>query len=363
MKKLHKILSIAAAVLLAASFTVSKVDAASNFDIEGGILYDYFGDGGDIVIPNGVTGIDSGAFKNNTDIVSVVIPEGVTSIGNETFRGCSELKKAVLPESLIFTSDPATCDGGETFKDCTSLTDVTISSKALCIPRNFFAGCISLTNFTVPETVQAVGEFAFCQTALKEITFPEGCSSFGLGAMTMINNASNGVEGLTCTVTIYCQNPQFDVGKKPGDTESPLFGFPEQTSCKFYAQGIAGGTFENRIQNDISAFGVNASFKQVTVPVKETVSSNQQGVSSEDTVSDVSESAEAESSDNSQTEKTAGISTALLIAVVVVLVVVVAAAAVVVVIVLKRSQAAVQAAKETAAEKDITEHNSESNEK
>lgn len=339
MSKFIKIISLTmAAAVLMSVFALFSVSAANDdFFIEGGVLYEYLGDDENVVIPDGVTEIDSGAFKNNTDIVSVVVPEGVKTIGNETFRGCSSLRKAKLPESLIFDVDPSVCDGGETFKDCEVLTDVTISSKALCIPRNFFANCISLEKFAVPDTVQAVGDFAFCRTSLTEITFPEGCTSFGLGAVTMIGNGRLEQTGMTCTVTVYCQNPQFDVDKPSDEPETPLFGQPEQTNCRFFAQGIEGGTFQQRINSDIANFGVNATFKSVTPPVKEP----------EQTVSSTDETSMTESQLQQEDTKTEsvidgtqsnGISVWVVVLIVAIFVVVLAAAAVCVIIVLKRTQ-------------------------
>ncbi len=58
---------------------------------ENGVLTDYKGSGGDIVIPEGVTSIGWGAFDNCNNLTSITIPEGVTSIGESAFCGCSNL--------------------------------------------------------------------------------------------------------------------------------------------------------------------------------------------------------------------------------------------------------------------------------
>ena len=41
-----------------------------------------------VVIPDGYTEIDGGAFENREDITSMVIPNSVTTIGEGTFFGC-----------------------------------------------------------------------------------------------------------------------------------------------------------------------------------------------------------------------------------------------------------------------------------
>ncbi len=57
----------------------------NDFVIENGVLKEYKGQGGDVVIPEGVTSIGAWAFKYCSSLASVVIPEGVTSIGDEAF--------------------------------------------------------------------------------------------------------------------------------------------------------------------------------------------------------------------------------------------------------------------------------------
>lgn len=51
---------------------------------------------GDLVIPDSVTSISSGAFNNCTGLTSVTIPNSVTSIGESAFYGCSGLTGIIL---------------------------------------------------------------------------------------------------------------------------------------------------------------------------------------------------------------------------------------------------------------------------
>lgn len=94
--------------------TISVVYAASDFVIEDGVLTSYVGEGGDVVIPEGVTRIESGAFENQTKITSVVLPEGVTSIGGRAFAECTAMKSINLPEGLLYIGETA-------FINCSSL--------------------------------------------------------------------------------------------------------------------------------------------------------------------------------------------------------------------------------------------------
>ena len=52
------------------------------------------------IIPESVTYISSGAFKDCGSLTSIVIPEGVIEIGSDAFWGCTSLKSIVIPESV-----------------------------------------------------------------------------------------------------------------------------------------------------------------------------------------------------------------------------------------------------------------------
>ena len=64
------------------------------------------------IIPNSVTSIGDGAFKQCSDLTSLTIPQSVTSIGYYAFSGCSGLKSIVSEitepfafDSYVFNSD------------------------------------------------------------------------------------------------------------------------------------------------------------------------------------------------------------------------------------------------------------------
>lgn len=70
------------------------------FVIVRGVLYDYFGNGGDVVIPDNITCISYGAFGGCAHLTSITIPGSVTSIGDYAFDGCINLKSITIPERL-----------------------------------------------------------------------------------------------------------------------------------------------------------------------------------------------------------------------------------------------------------------------
>jgi hypothetical protein len=108
---------------------------------------------GEIVIPMGVTEIDSYAFMRCTGIVSVVIPESVTTIGFSAFEK-SGLTHITLPDSVTEIGECA-------FQGCTELKEVIMSNSVTEIEEKTFAGCAKMTSIIIPNSVTRIGEGAF----------------------------------------------------------------------------------------------------------------------------------------------------------------------------------------------------------
>lgn len=138
MKKVKKLIcGILMICMVIAGITVKpeNVQAAnSDFVIENGVLKEYKGTDENVVIPNGVTEIGYGVFRENSNIQSVEIPNTVKKIGMNAFYYCS------------------------------NLSTVNISAGATEIGAEAFRGCTNLSNITIPETVTDIDYFAFSET-------------------------------------------------------------------------------------------------------------------------------------------------------------------------------------------------------
>jgi hypothetical protein len=62
-----------------------KMSDLKDFVIENGVLRKYIGEGGDVVIPDGVTDIGYEAFNNCRTITSITMPDSVTEIWKYAF--------------------------------------------------------------------------------------------------------------------------------------------------------------------------------------------------------------------------------------------------------------------------------------
>lgn len=80
----------------------------NQFEIKDNVLVKYHGKEDYIMIPDGITRIGEYAFCDRKNlcmgimqIKGVYIPEGVVSIGYSAFRNCYNLERVSLPESLV----------------------------------------------------------------------------------------------------------------------------------------------------------------------------------------------------------------------------------------------------------------------
>ena len=144
------VLMVVAAMLMGLTVSVSAGnDGLIGANIKDGELLGYYGNGGDIKIPDTVTVIAGEAFLNNDNVTSVTIPGSVQVIGYHAFDGCTALERVVF-------EDPT--DGADmiirlsAFANCPKLTECEIPAVATYVTANVFKGCTSMDKITVhPE--------------------------------------------------------------------------------------------------------------------------------------------------------------------------------------------------------------------
>ena len=158
---------------------------ADEFIIEDGVLETYNGDGGDVIIPEGVTSIGDFAFYRCSGLTSVVIPEGVTSIGFDAFKECSDLISVTIPKGVTYIF-------GWAFAGCSSLTDIIIPDSVEFMANEVFGECSSLTSVTLPDSLMSIEERMFYECkSLTSITIPESVTSIENSAFESCKNLIN----------------------------------------------------------------------------------------------------------------------------------------------------------------------------
>ena len=103
----------------------------NDFIVNNGTLHKYNGSGGDVVIPEGVTGISDWGFSGCSTLASIVLPEGMTTIGEGAFASCKKLERIDIPESV-------TSIGAYSFEHCQNLQKFAPLSPSCKLGKNIF---------------------------------------------------------------------------------------------------------------------------------------------------------------------------------------------------------------------------------
>ncbi len=186
----------------------------------------------ELIIPDGVVNIGTGAFFGYNNLVSVTIPNSVTSIGSQAFRGCDGLTRVTIGNSVVnidrlafegdcnlesvyitdleaylnikfeyadsnpmYYADKLYLNNREVsgeviipnnvtyipvyaFEGCESITAVKIPNSVTGIDGQAFGGCINLTSVTIPDSVTMIGYDAFngCKNLI-HVVIPESVTN------------------------------------------------------------------------------------------------------------------------------------------------------------------------------------------
>ena len=138
---------------------------------------------GDLLIPDGVTGIGANAFSGCSNLTGVTIPDSVTNIGDKAFCGCSNLTNVAVGNGVKSI-------GEEAFYGCSGLATVAVGNGVTSIGYGAFSDCSGLTDLRIPDSVKSIAYWAFSD-----------CSSLtnvavGIGVTTIGWNAFYGCNGL-----------------------------------------------------------------------------------------------------------------------------------------------------------------------
>ena len=192
-------------------------DSREEFDLSGGIaVAGYFGDGGNVAIPNeqrvrmrsfkieikDYSGIDSFAGKFYSIINSIIYPvkiedkqfnseaevfawlDGYTSEQfMQAYPNTVTLTFDILCEtkSVLYKEKQVTAYGDSVFTENSSITSLIIGNNIKCIFGYSFIRCSALKSITLPEgKLVSIGDFAFQQcTSLENIIIPDSVIELG----------------------------------------------------------------------------------------------------------------------------------------------------------------------------------------
>ena len=181
----------------------AKDQYACTTNAGGIIINDYSGPGGPLIIPAAITGlavsgIAEWAFEGCSNLTSITIPGTVTNIGDLAFFDCGNLTAIMVnPTNPCYSSAngvlfdkagsrliqcPGGLNGSYTIPNGvtnvgdyafanTGLTNITIPSTVVSIGASAFENCFQLRSLRIPMSVVSIGDYAFANTGLSSVYF------------------------------------------------------------------------------------------------------------------------------------------------------------------------------------------------
>ena len=189
-------------------------------DVKEIIIYQYDGYDENIIIPDKidgkeVVGLDKGCFENGvkysgTEIKSIKIPTTITIIGDDVFSGLNDLEKIEIPKTvktigknfvenkslkeIIVDKDNSNYNSEDgvlfdkkkeilmTYPCNKEGIEYQVKEKVTNISEYSFYKNLNLLKITIPKSIKYIGEAAFGESNLKEITFKGDPPFFGIDA-------------------------------------------------------------------------------------------------------------------------------------------------------------------------------------
>ncbi len=142
------------------------IGSVEDLVIDGTTVIAYLGDGGEVVIPDGVTSIASYAFYGCKSVTKLTLPEGLTTIEQYAFYNCTGLVGTLILPSTV------TSIGSYAFAYCSGITgELVIPSGVTSLSNRSFAAIPGLTSVIIGENVRSVSSCPFLDcTGIKSMT-------------------------------------------------------------------------------------------------------------------------------------------------------------------------------------------------
>lgn len=137
-------------------------------------LLTYFGNTDNVILPEGITVIDDGAFFRK-NIKTIVFPKSLKVIGEGAFACCSKLIMVYMQNNVIKI-------GKFSFEECKRLKNITFSTKLKVISEYAFRYS-GVEELVLPDNINTIEKSAFygCEK-LKTVDLGKGIKTLGYSA-------------------------------------------------------------------------------------------------------------------------------------------------------------------------------------
>jgi glucan-binding YG repeat protein len=208
------------------SLTAINVDDRNDtyFDIDGVLFKE---DGGDTIlvyypngktettytVPDGVTKIGDGAFKDNTSLVVVTIPDSVTEIASDAFDGCDSLTTIRYAESSAVAdyADKNNLDAVVVDEYGPAIESIALNETTLALQLQVTQTATLSVSYLPEDATEALGEVAWESNNTDVATVDNNgnvtAKKAGSATITATVTPLAGEKTATCEVTVAAAPP------------------------------------------------------------------------------------------------------------------------------------------------------------
>ncbi|MDD6994581.1 MAG: leucine-rich repeat protein [Candidatus Borkfalkiaceae bacterium] len=208
-------------------------------------------------LPQGLTKIVKGLFKDCSDLTGIVVPNTVTSIEAGAFEGCVSLSNLTFEggnddtpltlEDGEYSSSSSGSSGSDVY---TGVFSYYYQGTGSASNTKILKSCVSLTSVQFPKRLAKIGTFAFYKcSGLETVTFAEDCNltEIGDGAFTDSGLTAISLPGRLTTIGMEA----FRGAKFPAGTAinipASVTEYGKQTTKKSATRGVFGDTSVSKI--------------------------------------------------------------------------------------------------------------------
>ena len=158
-----------------------------------------------IIFPLGLTYLGRETFKRCSELEEINLPNGITQLEPATFKECSSLKKVLLPDHLRKIGDDA-------FMFCSKLEEIILPIAVRKLGLGAFNKCDMLKKVQLNEGLQEINSYAFYDCyAMTEITLPSTLSNIGSNVF-----GASFYDRLNLTIYCYAGSKGLEYARKEG---------------------------------------------------------------------------------------------------------------------------------------------------
>lgn len=121
-----------------------------------------------VIIPEGLTNIETSVFYSCASLKSVTMPDSVTALASYNFYDCPSLESVEIGNGVKTINNSC-------IRNCAAVTTVTIGDGATSISSNAIRNCPALTSVVVGKSVASIGTNVFKECPALEVIDFSAC--------------------------------------------------------------------------------------------------------------------------------------------------------------------------------------------